>query len=137
MPLVGSFGYLAGVYTLHKLMSTRTAFNIPKPILMLYNVVQVVINAYVAYAIAAPLGGRVWGIGLTDNPATRYGVFLHFLCKYLDFTDTAIIILRKKSEQLSFLHLWHHATIVLVWVRDAPRRARRYGLRRAWLRSSA
>lgn len=37
------------------------------------------------------------------------------LSQYLDFTDTLIIILRKKSEQLSFLHLWHHSTIAIVW----------------------
>ena len=29
--------------------------------------------------------------------------------------DTLIIVLRKKSEQCSFLHLWHHSTIVIVW----------------------
>lgn len=81
----------------------------------MYNAAQVAINAYVAYKIAAPLGGRVWGMGLPDSPAVRYGVYLHMLCKYLDFTDTLIILLRKKSEQLSFLHLWHHATILLVW----------------------
>ena len=82
---------------------------------MFYNIMQVAINGYVAYSIAMPLGGQVWGIGHKDSPAVRYGVFLHYLCKYLDFVDTAIIIARKKSEQLSFLHLWHHATIVVVW----------------------
>jgi len=97
------------------LMSNRKAMTIPKSVLVLYNAAQVIINAYVAYKIAEPLGGRVWGIGLKDTPAVRYGVYLHMLCKYLDFTDTLIILLRKKSEQLSFLHLWHHATILLVW----------------------
>ena len=29
--------------------------------------------------------------------------------------DTLIICLRKKTEQCSFLHLWHHSTIVIVW----------------------
>ena len=96
-------------------MSARKAMNIPKALLVLYNAVQVVINAYVAYAIASPLGGRVWGIGLVDTPLVRHGVFLHYLCKYLDMIDTLIIVLRKKSEQLSFLHLWHHSTIVIVW----------------------
>ena len=30
-------------------------------------------------------------------------------------SDTLIIVLRKKSEQLSFLHLWHHFSILIVW----------------------
>lgn len=115
MPILGSVGYLATIWALYKLMAPRPAFSIPKAVLIFYNAAQVAINAYVAYMIAAPLGGQVWGIGNKDSPAVRYGVFLHYLCKYMDFIDTLIIVLRKKNEQLSFLHLWHHATIGLVW----------------------
>lgn len=116
MPLVGSFGYLLAVYTLHKAMSSRAApVSIAKPILVLYNFFQVIINLYVACDIAIALSGRVWGLGMKDTPFVRYGVWLHYLCKYLDMFDTLIIVLRKKSEQLSFLHLWHHSTIVVVW----------------------
>ena len=115
MPLAGSFGYLIAVYLLHKFMSSREQISIPRALLVVYNAAQVVINGYVAWKIAEALGGRVWGIGLKDTSAVRYGVYLHMLCKYLDYTDTLIILLRKKSEQLSFLHLWHHATILVVW----------------------
>lgn len=115
MPLLASVLYLAGVWAVHSTMAKRAPMAIPKPLMIFYNFAQVLINGYVAYAIAAPLGGRVWGIGLPDSEGVRYGVFLHYLCKYLDFTDTLIIALRKKEEQLSFLHLWHHATIVVVW----------------------
>jgi len=115
MPLAGAFSYLTCVYILHKLMTPRKAVNIPKAVLVFYNFAQVAINFYVAYMIAMPLGGKVWGIGLKDSPAVRYGVYLHMLCKYLDYFDTLIIILRKKSEQLSFLHLWHHFSILIVW----------------------
>jgi len=115
MPLAGSIGYLAVIYLLHSFMSSRNAVQIPKAVMVLYNVVQVVINGYVAYAIAAANSGWVFGIGLRDSPALRYGVWLHYLCKYLDMVDTAIIAMRKKSDQLSFLHLYHHATIVVVW----------------------
>lgn len=115
MPLLAGFGYLAGVWAVTSMMAGRKAMAIPKPLMIFYNFAQVLINAYVAYAIAAPLNMRVWGIGHVDSPAVRYGVFLHYLCKYLDFTDTLIIALRKKDEQLSFLHLWHHSTIVIVW----------------------
>ena len=79
------------------------------------NVVQVVVNAYVAYAIAHAVGGWVFGLGVRESPAVRHGVYLHYLCKYLDMLDTVIIVLRKKREQLSFLHLYHHSSIVVVW----------------------
>lgn len=115
MPIPGSVGYLLSIWALYKMMAPRSAINVPKPVLVLYNAAQVAINAYVAYSIAMPLGGKVWGIGLADSPELRYGVFLHYLCKYMDFVDTVIIVLRKKNEQLSFLHLYHHATIGVVW----------------------
>ena len=116
MPIAGSLGYLLMVEYLRQAMDKRAKpVAIPKPVLVLYNVVQVLINFYVAYDIAVATGGRVWGLGLADTPAVRYGVWLHYLCKYLDMLDTLIIVLRKKSEQLSFLHLWHHSTIVVVW----------------------
>jgi len=115
MPLVGSLGYLLCVEYLRKAMDKREPIAVAKPLLVLYNAAQVVINAYVAYALFAATGGAVWGMGMSDTPAVRYGVWLHYLCKYLDMIDTLIIVLRKKSEQCSFLHLWHHSTIVIVW----------------------
>ena len=72
-------------------------------------------NIFFEHSGHMPDVGKVWGIGLKDSPDLRHGVYLHMLCKYLDYCDTLIIVLRKKSEQLSFLHLWHHATILLVW----------------------
>jgi len=98
-------------------MATRQAVQIPKGVMVVYNAAQVAINLYVALSISDALGGvrNVWGLGVPDSPAVRHGVYLHYLCKYLDFADTALITLRKKSEQLSFLHLYHHSTIVVVW----------------------
>lgn len=83
MPLLGSAAYLFGVWSLHKIMSPpeRKPVNIPKAMLLLYNVGQVLLNLYVALMISGPLGGRVWGIGQKDTPAVRYGVYLHMLCK--------------------------------------------------------
>lgn len=115
MPLLGSAAYLGGVKLLCGVMDKREALAIPSPVIVAYNAVQVVINLYVAYFIAMATGGWVFGMGLKDTPTVRYGVWLHYLCKYLDFVDTLIIILRKKSNQLSFLHLWHHSTIAIVW----------------------
>ena len=104
-----------GVYAIHRAKRSSPPTALPKPALALYNAAQVAVNAYVAWEIASALGGRVWGIGIADTPRVRHGVFLHYLCKYLDFADTLVIVLRKKAAQLSFLHLYHHASIVLVW----------------------
>ena len=50
MPIAGSLGYLLMVEYLRQAMDKRAKpFAIPKPVLVLYNVVQVLINFYVAY----------------------------------------------------------------------------------------
>ena len=113
VPFGGSLLYLSSIVALHNIV--RSPVHIPQAVLFFYNVLQVVLNAYVAYKIASPLEGRVWGIGQPDSPTIRYAVFLHYICKYVDFLDTVIIVLRKKTDQLSFLHLYHHATVGLVW----------------------
>ena len=115
MPLLGSAAYLCFVWCLFTAMRRRKEVLLPRALLLAYNAGQVLINLYVALAIGAALDGRVWGIGVRDTPAIRHAVWLHFLCKYVDMLDTLIIILRKKRSQLSFLHLWHHASILIVW----------------------
>jgi len=115
VPLIGSACYLGLIKGLHTLMKDKKPIAVPKMVLLLYNLVQVLVNGYVAYVIAAAVNGYVFAIGLRDTPDVRYGVYLHYLCKYLDMIDTMIIVLRKKDEQLSFLHLWHHASIGVVW----------------------
>lgn len=84
-------------------MKSRQAVALPKAALALYNVVQVCINLFVAVHLARAVRGRVWGVGQPDSSDVRMGVYLHYMCKYLDMADTAIIVLRKKSDQLSFL----------------------------------
>lgn len=37
----------------------------------------------------------------------------YYLNKVLDLSETAFFILRKKNEQLSFLHTFHHTVMVL------------------------
>ena len=99
MPLVGSLGYLLCVEYLRKAMDKREPIAVAKPLLVLYNAAQVVINAYVAYALFAATGGAVWGMGMSDTPAVRYGVWLHYLCKVTlvpsDFTRLIFKLLPK------------------------------------------
>lgn len=45
----------------------------------------------------------------------EFFMYLHYLSKYIDYIDTIIIVLRKKDNQLTFLHLYHHSTISIIW----------------------
>ena len=42
-------------------------------------------------------------------------LWVFYMSKILDFVDTVIIIVRRKWRQLSFLHVFHHVSIFLVW----------------------
>lgn len=42
-------------------------------------------------------------------------VWWYFASKGIEFADTLFFILRKKDRQLTFLHVYHHSTMFLVW----------------------
>jgi len=50
---------------------------------------------------------------------TRDVVYVAWCCyisKIIDLLDTLMFVARKKQNQISFLHVWHHAIIVpSVW----------------------
>jgi len=40
---------------------------------------------------------------------------LYYLSKVVEFIDTFIMILRKKFDQISFLHIYHHVSVLIMW----------------------
>lgn len=41
------------------------------------------------------------------------GTYYYYLLKLLDLADTVFFVLRKKSSQVSFLHVYHHVAILI------------------------
>ena len=83
-----------------------------------YNVAQVALNIYMIWGLAVvpQLPTNIFGINLAYNARIEWFVYVHYLSKFLDFFDTLFIILRgKDKEQLSFLHVYHHASIGMIW----------------------
>lgn len=51
-----------------------------------------------------------------DGVRIARGVYLYWLIKVIDLLDTVFFILRKKQNQVTFLHVYHHAGMVaLCW----------------------
>lgn len=46
------------------------------------------------------------------NADTAFGAYAYYLNKYADLIETPIFVLRKKTQQVSFLHVYHHIMIV-------------------------
>jgi fatty acid desaturase (delta-4 desaturase) len=79
---------------------------------------------------------NLFGVNTKFDKRGEWFVFVHYLSKYLDWFDTLWIVLNKKRSQLSFLHIYHHGTIVSVWgmllLSGVGSGATRYG---AWINS--
>ncbi|KAL6433264.1 hypothetical protein ACFW04_006454 [Cataglyphis niger] len=76
-----------------KFMAKRQPFQLDR-ILQIYNLSQIIINAIIFYKI------------------TRI-VWIYFMLKILDLLETVFFVLRKKQNQVSFLHVYHHVGIVM------------------------
>jgi len=125
--VLASLAYLAVVGLLRVLMTDRAAFEC-KVAMRVYNVAQVAVCAYMTHGLFwsivessgyVEIGGfSVPNIIALRTPilqSHQQFIFVHYLSKYLDFFDTVFIVLRKKDTQLSFLHVYHHATIGAIW----------------------
>ncbi|GLH03297.1 Elongation of very long chain fatty acids protein [Gryllus bimaculatus] len=104
-----------------ELMANRKAFDL-KWVLVAFNASQVIINAYLFY-LALSLG---WlnGYSLRCQPVDystselameiAWGVYLYYVVKLVDLLDTVFYVMRKRDRQISFLHVYHHAGMVLL-----------------------
>ncbi|XP_055636678.1 elongation of very long chain fatty acids protein AAEL008004-like [Toxorhynchites rutilus septentrionalis] len=121
VPLAVLVAYLYFVQNLGpKLMSHRKPFNLRYPLLT-YNILQVLANIYLAYqgtvlAFRKPLSLRCDPVSYSNHDISMAELRLvHYYCllKVADLADTIFFVLRKKQNQVSFLHVYHHTGILL------------------------
>jgi len=108
--------YVASVLLGAFYMRTREPFGL-KGVMRVYNVVQIVTCTYMTIGLLPVVEGfwNPFGIDSAYDKQGEWFVFLHHLSKYLDWCDTLFIVLKRKRSQMSFLHIYHHATIGPVW----------------------
>lgn len=106
-------------------MSHRKPYQL-RSILLTYNLLQVIFNFYTAtagfyFSYWQPdfdyAGSNHYNEAITTQ-ATRYALanicYFYFWTKVFDLFDTVFFVLRKKSNQISFLHIYHHCTMIFV-----------------------
>ncbi|XP_033215083.1 elongation of very long chain fatty acids protein 4-like isoform X2 [Belonocnema kinseyi] len=103
-----------------RFMKDRPAYQL-KTFIRLYNIFQVVANVYIVHEILAVYpDGTALRCDTGDfswNPdAIRVAKAIHYiaLLKIIDLTETVVFVLRKKNNQVSVLHLYHHISTILV-----------------------
>ncbi|XP_053947635.1 elongation of very long chain fatty acids protein F-like [Anastrepha ludens] len=130
LPLVGSplpvLGIIAAylVLVLHygpKWMEKREPFNL-KNVMRVYNAIQVIAN-FCIFVCGLPNSYFRKEFSLTCQPVDHtntepwmwnliYLSYAYYITKYLDLLDTIFFVLRKKNNQITFLHVYHHAGMV-------------------------
>lgn len=84
-----------------------------------YNIIQVMLCSYMcieAFMVASRNGYSVVCNEMSvEKPSMVNLLWLFYISKVLDFVDTFFIVIGKKWKQLSFLHVYHHTTIFLVY----------------------
>lgn len=90
-----------------------------KGIVLLHNLFLVVLSGYMSVGIsweAYKNGYKVWG-NPYDPKETRmaYLIWVFYVSKLYEFFDTVIMLLKGNTKQVSFLHVYHHATISIIW----------------------
>lgn len=121
-PCIALLGfYVYFIYDLGpRFMARRQPFQLNR-ILQIYDFSQIVINAYIFYK--ALMLGWLRDYSFFCEPVdysyspraieiTRT-VWIYFMIKILDLLETIFFVLRKKQNQISFLHIYHHMGMVL------------------------
>lgn len=106
-------------------MAQRPAFEL-RSLMLAYNALQVAFNLglllLTLQTIAAQDKSVVQCIESDSN--TRRNLLLYVANKYVDLVDTVIFVLRKKQNQVTFLHVHHHCAVVMwtTWTMSYPGR---------------
>eukprot|EP00933_Yihiella_yeosuensis_P042109 TRINITY_DN3660_c1_g1_i1.p1 TRINITY_DN3660_c1_g1~~TRINITY_DN3660_c1_g1_i1.p1 ORF type:complete len:735 (-),score=161.89 TRINITY_DN3660_c1_g1_i1:306-2510(-) len=87
--------------------------------MVIYNATQVILCAWMVYAAIAEHRRR--GFSLVCNPSNlaedgmAFVLHIFYLSKVLDFADTVFMIVKNNWRQVSFLHVYHHTSIFLLY----------------------
>jgi fatty acid desaturase 2 (delta-6 desaturase) len=110
------FQYIAiiSAFTIYS-VAKREPTTIDKRVIAFYNISNSLINLYVVIGLSPYVLNDSWGFHVPGDEQFKHYIWMHFLCKYIDFTDTIIMILKQNWNQVHFLQLFHHSTIGVVW----------------------
>ncbi|XP_029158270.1 elongation of very long chain fatty acids protein AAEL008004-like [Nylanderia fulva] len=104
-------------------MKNRPPYSL-KTFMKFYNVFQIIANAWLVYEHIA--AGWFTEISLTCVPDYSYKpgsyklatiMWWILLLKLVDLIETVIFVVRKKHNQISFLHVYHHmSNCIFIWI---------------------
>lgn len=121
VPAVMTALYLAMVFGGSKYFESRKAVSGLKDYMFTYNLYQVIINVWcvVAFVVEVRRAGMRPVLNKVDLGPNSFRLgfvtWVHYNNKYVELLDTVWMVLRKKSAQASFLHVYHHCLLMWAW----------------------
>jgi len=125
LPLMNPFsvvlivlGYLLSILILKKIMQNRQKFEL-KTFTMIHNAVLILLSLYMfVETIRQALLNNfsILGNHLQEGTFELSRVlWIFYFSKVIEFVDTWIMILKKNERQITFLHVYHHTSIFIIW----------------------
>ncbi|XP_061593622.1 ELOVL fatty acid elongase 8b [Cololabis saira] len=114
--------YLGVVWAGPRLMKHREPVDL-KPVLIVYNFAMVGLSAYMfhEFLVTSWLSNYSFlcqPVDYSTRPLPMRmanACWWFFFSKVIELSDTLFFIMRKKNNQLSFLHVYHHGTMIFNW----------------------
>ncbi|XP_038572040.1 elongation of very long chain fatty acids protein 4-like [Micropterus salmoides] len=114
--------YLCVVWFGPRLMKNRQPVDL-KAVLIVYNFAMVCLSAYMFYEflVTSRLSNYSFSCEPVDYSNSPLAMRMASVCwwfffsKVIELSDTIFFILRKKSSQVTFLHVYHHGTMIFNW----------------------
>ncbi|XP_055708784.1 elongation of very long chain fatty acids protein 5-like [Phlebotomus papatasi] len=120
--ILTTVAYLLLVRLGKRIMKKRQPFQLKK-IILIYNICVAIASAYIMYELymSTTLLKFSWFCSFkkpmddSDPNEMRLAtaIWLYYLTKYVETLDSFFFVLRKKNNQLSGLHLYHHSMMIL------------------------
>lgn len=116
VPLIAVLYLLLILKILPSYMKHRKPYEL-KTTTRVYNIVQVFLNGYVSYTGFKLIknGELSLHCDVTQHETVSFLLWLGMILKILDLLDTIMFSLKKKYNQISFLHVYHHTITLIIW----------------------
>jgi len=118
--LMAVAAYLVVIGLLVLFMKNREPFKL-KAFSTLHNIHLTALSAYMCIEIIRQAVINNYSLfgNAVDHSEDGYGmariIWIYYLSKIPEFFDTVIMALKKNFHQITFLHLYHHASIFMIW----------------------
>nr|ALE14477.1 polyunsaturated fatty acid elongase 5 [Boleophthalmus boddarti] len=114
--------YLLIVWMGPKYMKNRPPFSC-RGLLLIYNVGLTLLSIYMFWELASAAWYGSYSVYCQNthsapdiiNIKVMKALWWYYFSKLIEFMDTFFFILRKNNHQITFLHIYHHTTMLNIW----------------------